>query len=223
MVSIRWCGHSCFEVKGEDVVIATDPFSETMVGLVTPDICADIILSSHNHGDHWDDNAAEKMCKEGTEIIKWESKTFENIKGVRIKGISTNHDDKGGKSRGKNTMYVFTVDDITFCHCGDLGHILTDEQIEEIGQVDVLLIPIGGIFTIDALIASKVVSQLNPKIVIPMHYYHKGMASMFQALGTVDIFLKNKKNVKKFESSEAEITKDNLPTTTEYWALKPIA
>ncbi|MFX0134362.1 MAG: MBL fold metallo-hydrolase [Candidatus Hodarchaeota archaeon] len=222
MVKIRWCGHNCFEITGKDVVIATDPFNGKMVGLVTPDICADIIMSSHNHGDHWHKKTAENMCNEGAEIIKWENKTFENIKGVKIKGVATAHDDNEGKSRGQNTVYVFTVDGLTLCHCGDLGHTLKDEQIKEIGKIDILLIPVGGIFTIDPKAATKVVEQLNPKLVIPMHYYHEGMASMFSALSTIDDFIKDKKNIKKIDVSEAEVTKETLPTELEYWVLKPI-
>ena len=221
MVNVRWCGHNCFEIKGESVVLATDPFNASMVGLKTPQITADIILSSHGHGDHWDKKTAKGWSKNDTEVIKWKIASFD-IKGVKIKGVDTAHDDRGGSARGSNTVYVFTIDGITFCHCGDLGHVLNNDQVNEIGKIDVLLIPVGGVFTIDPAKASKVVEQLNPKIVIPMHYYHDGLNTMFKALHTVDDFLKDKKNTKKLDSSETEINKENLPASTEFWALKPV-
>jgi len=222
LVKVRWCGHSCFEITGKSVVVATDPFTDAMVGLKTPKITADIILSSHGHGDHWDHRTAKSWSKDDTEILKWKNESFE-IKGVKIKGVGTAHDDKGGKERGLNTVYVFTVDGVTFCHCGDLGHVLTDEQVSEIGEIDVLLIPVGGFFTIDPTAATKVAEQLKPKIVIPMHYYHEGLADLFKALHTVDDFLKGKENVKKLTSSETEITTEILPETMEIWALKPVS
>jgi len=222
LVKIRWCGHNCFEIAGENVVIGTDPFTAAMVGLRTPDIKADIILSSHGHGDHWDQGTAKSWSKEGTKILKWRNESFD-IKGVKIKGVATAHDDQGGRARGMNTVYVFTVDNLTFCHCGDLGHILSDEQVKEIGNIDILLIPVGGVFTVDPTNASKIVEQLKPKIVIPMHYYHEGLAELFKALHTVDDFLRDKNNVKKLDSSEIEITKEDLPETMEFWALKPIS
>ncbi len=222
LVKVRWCGHDCFEIKGKEVVIGTDPFTDAMVGLETPKMKADIVLSSHQHGDHYDRRTIKEWSKEDTEVLKWKNESFE-IKGVKIKGIATAHDDKDGQMRGSNTVYVFTIDEITFCHCGDLGHMLSDEQVKEIGKIDVLFIPVGGFFTIDPATASKVVEQLKPKIVIPMHYKHKGLASTFDKLSTVDDFLKDKKNVKKIDSTETEITKEKLPEKTEIWAFKPVA
>lgn len=222
MVKVRWCGHNCFEITGKNVTIATDPFKGSMVGLETPKITADIILSSHDHGDHWDKKTAKSWSKEDTEILKWRNESF-NIKGVKIKGVATAHDDKEGGARGKNTVFVFTIDNITFCHCGDLGHLLSNEQINDIGKIDVLLIPIGGIFTIDPTNATKVVEQLKPKIVIPMHYYHEGLSTFFKALHTINDFLKDKQNIKKIDKSETEIIEEIFPKNTEIWVLKPVS
>ena len=221
MVKIRWCGHNCFEITGKDVVIGTDPFTDAMVGLETPKITADIILSSHGHGDHWDRRTAKEWSKVDTEILKWKNEEFD-IKGVKIKGIATAHDDQGGALRGPNTVFVFTIDEITFCHCGDLGHTLSDDQLKQIGKIDVLLIPVGGFFTIGPEEATKVVEQLKPKIVIPMHYYHEGLAELFKKLSKVDEFLKGKTNAKKLDSSETDINKEKFPEKTEIWALKPV-
>ncbi|MHA1143815.1 MAG: MBL fold metallo-hydrolase [Candidatus Helarchaeota archaeon] len=223
MVNIRWCGQSCFEIKGNDVTIATDIFPGSMIGIATPNISADIILSSHGHPDHWNKRLAQKISKDDTtSILKWKNGDHGTIKGVKIKGVATSHDDKGGLIRGANTVYVFVVDGITICHCGDLGHVLNEKQLAEIGEIDILLIPTGGVFTLGLKGVEKVIEQLNPKIAIPMHYYFKGLSVMFRVLHPVSRFLKKvNQKINELDSSEVDVSKNSLPSSTEVFVLKP--
>ncbi|MHA1377429.1 MAG: MBL fold metallo-hydrolase [Candidatus Helarchaeota archaeon] len=223
MVKIRWYGQGCFEIKGNDVTIATDIFPGSIIGIATPDISADIILSSHDHPDHWNRKLAKKFSNDDTTaILKWKNGDHGMIKGVKIKGVATNHDDQGGLVRGPNTVYVFEVDGIRICHCGDLGHVLNDKQVAEIGEIDILLIPTGEVFTIGLNGVEKVIKQLKPKIVVPMHYYFKGLSPIFKVLSPVSRFLKKEdKKIKELDTSEVDVSKDSLPSSTEVFVLKP--
>lgn len=222
MVKIRWCGHSCFEISGKDVTIGTDPFPRSVIGIATPNFSADILLSSHNHPDHWSRKVAKTCSKDDTTILKWKNGDHGTIKGVKIKGIATSHDDKGGVLRGPNTIYVLEVDGVTFCHLGDLGHVLDEKQVNEIGKIDVLLIPVGEGFTVGLKGVQEIVEQLNPKILIPCHYYFKGMNPMYRALKKINRFLKiGYENVRELDSSSFEVSKDNLPGSMEVLILKP--
>jgi L-ascorbate metabolism protein UlaG (beta-lactamase superfamily) len=161
---IVWHGHSMFKIMSKEATIVTDPYDSKMVGLTSPRPKADIVLVSHQHEDH-----------NNVSIVKGEYKLISGpgeyeVKGVHIRGIETYHDDKKGAERGLNTVYVFTTEEMNLAHLGDLGQPLDDEQIEEIGEVDVLMIPVGGVYTIDHRQAEEVVNQIEPRLVIPMHY-----------------------------------------------------
>ncbi len=161
---ITWFGHACFGLASDSgVTIITDPFDES-VGYELPDAQADIVTVSHQHFDH---NYVQGVP--GNPEVVSEAGNF-CIKGIPIKGINSYHDDQNGSKRGTNIIYVFDIDGIRVCHLGDLGHVLAKEQVEQIGEVDVLLIPVGGTYTIDANGAASVVSSLKPSIAIPMHY-----------------------------------------------------
>ena len=173
-MNISWYGHSWFKIQtkakrgGEDVVIITDPFDKS-IGLRRPQGQANIVTVSHNHNDHND-----------TELLKGDFFVADSpgefsIQGVTIEGISSFHDNKEGLDRGRNTIFVFETEDLRVCHLGDLGHELTEDQIDAIGDVDILMIPIGGTYTLDAKGAKKVVGQIEPKIIIPMHYKIDGL------------------------------------------------
>jgi L-ascorbate metabolism protein UlaG (beta-lactamase superfamily) len=137
--------------------------------------------------------------------------------GIEFRGVETAHDTVGGTERGKNVVFTFTVDDVKICHCGDLGHVLTEDQAAEIGAVDVLLPPVGGYFTIGPNEASKVADQLSAKIVIPMHYKTNKVDF---PITFVDDFLKGKQNVKRLNSSEVEIKAGQLPQEREIVVLE---
>jgi len=169
MAKISWSGQSCFQIsvsnsKDHLAQIVIDPFDEK-VGLKVPNLSADILLISHDHDDH-----NNKKAVKGEPFLIEGPGEYE-VKGVFIKGIPAFHDAEQGKERGKTIIYTIEAEDLRFCHLGDLGQTqLTDEQIEAIGHVDVLMIPVGGTYTLSSSEASKVVSQIEPKVVIPMHY-----------------------------------------------------
>ena len=169
MAKIYWAGQSCFQISvsnsrdhSADIVI--DPFDEA-TGLKLPNLSADILLVSHQHHDH---NNVKDI--KGEPFVIQGPGEYE-VKGVFVQGISSFHDDKEGAERGVNTIYVIEAEEIRFCHLGDLGQKqLTDEQLEKIDRVDVLMIPVGGGYTIDSSAAQKIISEIEPKIIIPMHY-----------------------------------------------------
>jgi len=213
-MKLKWLGHSCFLITSETgLKIITDPYS-TGGGMNYSPVneAADIVTVSHNHRDH--NNVAAVPGK--PEVITGSG--TKTAKGIQFKGIASHHDKSMGKERGANTIFCFTVDGIKLCHLGDLGHELSQEEIAQIGNVDVLFIPIGGSYTIDAKVASKVIDDLKPKVVAPMHY--KTPKCDFPITGVAD-FLADKKNVKNLNSSEIELKAGKLPEATEIVVLQP--
>lgn len=189
MAKIYWAGQSCFQIsvsnsKDHSADIVIDPYDEA-VGLKLPNLSADILLVTHPHHDHNNIKAVK-----GTPFIIDGPGEYE-VKGVFVQGIPSFHDDLGGKERGKNTIYLFEAEGTRFCHLGDLGQKqLTDEQLEKIDGVDVLMIPVGGEYTIDSTAAQKIIGQIEPKIVIPMHYRLKDSKGETAKLDEVSKFLK---------------------------------
>lgn len=182
-MTINWYGHSCFKItsQGGHLAIITDPF-EAEIGLRPPRGAADIITVSHAHHDH---NNIKSVS--GTPFIIDGPGEYE-IKGIRILGLSSFHDKKQGQERGTNTIYLIEVDKIRICHLGDFGQErLANGQLETIGQVDILMIPVGGNYTIDAKEAVKVAEQIEPHLIIPMHYK---LAGLKIDLAGLDKFLK---------------------------------
>ncbi|MGA2417905.1 MAG: MBL fold metallo-hydrolase [Candidatus Staskawiczbacteria bacterium] len=186
MAKIYYAGQSCFQISvsnsrdhSADIVI--DPYDEK-IGLKLPNLSADIVLVTHDHYDH---NNVKGV--KGTPFLVSGPGEYE-VKGVFIQGIPSFHDDKEGKERGQNTIYVIEAEEMRFCHLGDLGQKqLTDEQLEKIDGVDVLMIPVGGTYTIDSSEAQKIISQIEPKIIIPMHF---GLPKSKIKLDEVSKFLK---------------------------------
>ena len=162
-MTITWYGQSCFRLEAKEGSVLIDPFDKE-IGLKPPRIKDDIVLVSHQHYDH---NAIDEANPEAF-IIKNPGE-YENH-GIAIRGIQSFHDNKEGTERGLNTIYVLKAEELNICHLGDLGHILTDHQVEDIGDVYILMIPVGGTYTIYAKTAVEVINQIEPKIVIPMHY-----------------------------------------------------
>jgi len=182
-MTISWYGHSCFKItnQGGHLTIITDPFDKG-IGLIPPRGNADIVTVSHDHYDH---NNVKAIS--GNPFIINNPGEYE-IKGIRIVGCSSFHDKKQGQERGLNTIYLIEIDKIRICHLGDFGQErLADEQLETIGQVDILIIPIGGTFTLNAQEAIKVTEQLEPHLIVPMHYK---LAGLKIDLATLEEFLK---------------------------------
>ncbi|MEM3586933.1 MAG: MBL fold metallo-hydrolase [Candidatus Jordarchaeaceae archaeon] len=213
MVKVKWWGHATFEIKGKNITVITDPHGGS-VGLPEPKTLGDVVLVSHDHFDH--NSKVDQVSKSGAERFLWAEGT-KTVKGVTVKGIPTFHDESRGKQRGKNIVYTFNVDGVNFCHLGDLGHVPSDSQVKEIGQVDVLFIPVGGVFTVDAKGATEVANLIKPKIIIPMHYKVPGLQL---GISEVKEFTRGKPRVKEIKASEVEISKDSLPKETEIWVLK---
>jgi L-ascorbate metabolism protein UlaG (beta-lactamase superfamily) len=212
-MNIKWYGQAAFLItSGSGLRIITDPFAPnenlTYGEIAEP---ADIITVSHDHFDH--NNVAGVK---GKPVVM---KASGEAKEIKFRGIAAFHDEAAGKQRGSNMIFCFSVDGISLCHLGDLGHPLSEKQVAEIGKVDILMIPVGGNYTIDAKVAGEVSSRLSPKIIIPMHFKNDRIPKF--PVSTVDDFLKGKRNVTKLEVSEVEFKSGILPASAQIVVLKP--
>lgn len=205
-MQIIYYGHSCFKIQAKtnnsEVSIIIDPFSKE-IGFKMPKTSADIVTVSHDHYDH---NNIKDVGGEPF-IIKG-SGEYE-IKGIFIYGIHSFHDKQNGKERGANTIYAIKLleEDITIVHLGDLGHVLDNDELEHLEKVDILLIPIGGKYTIDIKDAIEVINQIEPRIIIPMHYKTAGLK--IDGLAGVDVF-SNEIGKKVETSNKLKISKKDL-------------
>jgi L-ascorbate metabolism protein UlaG (beta-lactamase superfamily) len=182
-----------------------DPFKG--VGLPEPKAKADIVLCTHGHQDH---NNTKPVSHEKSVVMEAFTGTKE-IDDIPIRGIATFHDDSQGSKRGRNSVYVVDFEDMTFCHLGDLGHVLSSSQVNEIGSVDVLFIPVGGFFTIGPEQAREVMESLKPRIAVPMHYRAPGMSIMFRPLKKAEDFVKPDDDVRRLDGSTFAVSKADLP------------
>lgn len=213
-MKVKWLGHASFLISSETgVKIITDPYPQgSGLSYVPINEAADVITMSHDHFDHNNVSSVQ-----GKPQVITDSGDY-NIKGIQFNGIATHHDESQGKERGASTVFCFLVDGVKLCHLGDLGHRLSQEQIDKIGSIDILFVPIGGVFTIDAKMAGTVVDDLKPKVAIPMHYK---TSKCDWPLNTADDFVLDKKNFKKLNSSELEFKAGELPKATEIIVLQP--
>lgn len=199
---ITWYGQSCFKIQSGETVIFTDPFSKE-IGLTPPRGQANIVTVSHSHSDHnnYDSLSGEPLIIQGPGEYEF--------KGVNIKGILSFHDNQEGKERGINTMYVIDMENIKICHLGDLGQKkLNEEQLERLNGVDILMIPVGGNSTVDGEEAAEIINQIEPRIVIPMHYKLPGLVFKYDA---VELFLKEMGVSKKETLDKLTLKKKDLP------------
>ena len=204
-MDINWLGHSCFRIRGNNSTVVTDPYSPEL-GYSLGEPTANIVTVSHQHPGHYFSQGV------GGEPRLVAGPGEYEIGGILIIGISSFHDEEKGQERGRNTVYIMEVDEVSICHLGDLGHVLTAGQVEEIDNVDVLLLPVGGVSTINAPMAAEVVRQLEPKIVIPMHYKTPAIS---REMEPVERFLKEM-GVNEAESQpKLSITRSNLPASTQ--------
>jgi len=199
-MDITSLGHSSFRIKGKTTTIVTDPFDSSFIGLKFPKhVAADIVTVSHGHKDH---NAVSEL--EGNPFVVDGPGEYE-IKGVGIVGISSHHDTE---KKERNTIYRLEMEDLNIVHLGDLGRMLTSEEIDTLDGVDILMIPVGGTFTIDAGQAAKIVSEIDPSIIIPMHYQKPGLKF---DLAPVSAFLKEMGQETVTAQSKFSVTKAKLP------------
>ena len=168
-----------------------------------PEIEADIVSTSHDHSDHNNVGAVKG------DFVHIKDPGVFSQEDIGVKGVQTFHDNVSGRKRGKNTVYNFRIDGLNICHCGDLGHLLSLEQINEIGKVDILLLPVGGGPTIGALDAVQVMKQLNPSVAIPMHYRTKAMGILGFIFGKVDTFVAAS-GIQAEKCKELDINKANI-------------
>jgi len=205
-MDITYFGHSSFRIKGKHTAIVTDPFDSKFVGLKFPKVEADIVLVSHNHQDH---NA--KTAVGGSPFIIEGPGEYE-VKGVTVEGYSTYHDNEKGAKRGKNTIYRCIVDGVSILHVGDLGEQLSSDFLEKVGDVAILMVPVGGFYTISAKEAKELVGEIEPHIVIPMHYGRTELEpNTFSQLEPLSSFLKEMGKEAVTPVPKLSITKDKLP------------
>lgn len=205
-MDITWLGHSCFRIKGKGATLLTDPYNESIgYSLGNPE--ANIVTSSHPHPGHGFTSGVGGEPK----IVRGPGEY--EISGVSITGIATFHDAEKGQERGRNTVYLIEMEDMKLCHLGDLGHPLSTEQVAEIGSVELLMVPVGGFSTIDAVTAAETVRLLQPGIVIPMHFQTE--AVRFQ-LAPAERFLREMGIKAGFEAEpRLSITKAGLSEETQ--------
>jgi L-ascorbate metabolism protein UlaG (beta-lactamase superfamily) len=195
-MDITYLGHSSFKIKTRTATVITDPFDPQMVGLKYSGVEGEIVTVSHAHHDH---NATDKVS--GIKKIVEGPGEYE-IMGVSIIGYPSFHDAKEGAERGKNTIYVIEADGLRLAHLGDLGHVLSDDLVNQMGAIDILMVPVGGKFTIGPKEAAEVVSKIDPYFILPMHYKISG-TPQFADIEPVETFLK-----------ETGMTVENLPKFT---------
>jgi len=175
-MDINYFGHSSFKLSGSRVSVVTDPYDDN-VGLRYPKVSGTIVAVSHNHGDH---NQVSRVS-DYKKIISGPGEY--EVEGISIIGFPSYHDNQKGELRGPNTMYVFEIDGVRLAHLGDLGHSLTDKEIEKLGNLHVLMIPVGGHYTIGPQVAAEITRMIEPQIIVPMHYQMEGLnQSVFKDL-----------------------------------------
>jgi L-ascorbate metabolism protein UlaG (beta-lactamase superfamily) len=201
---LTWYGQACFLLEtAAGTRIVMDPFPKGLGYELPQGLKADIVTISHEHSDH--NNVAfvagkPRVIRGLTADKKGWARIDEKLKDVSIRSVGVYHDAERGAARGLDTVFIFEVGGVRIAHLGDLGHVLNDEQLAAIGAVDVLLVPVGGTFTIDGLKATRVIEQLRPRImVIPMHY--KTEASTIKELEPLTLFLDGKANVRRETSN----------------------
>ena len=203
---IQYLGHSCFKLsgkdsKGENVTVIIDPFGKDY-GLKVPSAEADIVTVSHQHQDH--NNLA---AVRGNPYAVDTAGEYE-VKDVFIQGIDSFHDDKEGQERGGNIIYRLSMEDVVITHLGDLGHILDHKQVEKLEGTDILMIPVGGKYTLDAKAAVEVINQIEPRMVIPMHYKQPGLTL---DINGVEIFIKEIGMKPQYIEDKLKVNKKDLP------------
>lgn len=218
-MELTYYGHASFLLRADDgTTILIDPY-DVSCGYPVPDVAPTAVTISHEHFDHnylqgvkGQPKVVRGLAREGKE---W-AKVDETVGQVRITTVPTFHDASGGTERGRNAIFIFEVEGLRVVHAGDLGHPLDVEQVRAVGRPDVLLIPVGGHYTVGPAEAAAVVAALNPRLIIPMHY--KTEATGGWPIGPVDDFLKGRTAVVR-QGQTVSITRDTLPPEGTVWVL----
>lgn len=218
-MELTYYGHAMFLLKAADgTTILIDPFDEK-VGYPMPEVAPTAVTASHEHSDH---NHVQ-MAKGNPKVIRglaeggkaW-AKVEERVGPVRITTVPTFHDASGGSERGRNAVFIFEVDGLRVAHAGDLGHALDADQTRAIGRPDVLMIPVGGYYTIGPKEADAVIAALNPRVVIPMHY--KTEVNSGWPIGALDDFAGGKAKLSR-QGHTVSLSPETLPPEVVVWVL----
>ncbi len=197
-IRITWLGHSCYQVEADGYSVVLDPYEDGYVpGCLPVDVEADLVLCSHGHGDHG-----------ASQVVKLREG---GVCPFAVEVLDTYHDDQKGALRGRNKIHI--LDDGTFrlAHLGDLGCELTEEEIQKLSSLDLLMIPVGGFYTIDALQAKRLVDRIGPRVVIPMHYRGEGFG--FDVLATVDAYTDQCDLVVEYPDNVLKLSRDTQEHT----------
>lgn len=217
-MDIQYVGHSSFRLRGKEGIVITDPF-ESSVGFSLPQLRADIVTISHDHADHNNASGIKPTTGRENPYVINQAGEYE-VSGISVYGYHTWHDESQGEERGDNIMYSIFLEDVHILHLGDLGHKLDEGALDKIPDVDVLLCPVGGVYTITAEQAVEIIGKLDPTYVIPMHYKTElHNQEMFGEMGTVEDFIKavgkTPKEMDKLTITSAKSTGTGDDTETE--------
>ncbi len=209
-MEIKYLGHSCFRIKGKNTTVITDPYAPDL-GYTLGKQSANIVSVSHQHAGH---NYTEGVTGEPRIVSR--PGEYEIGDAILI-GLPTYHDSEKGIIRGKNVVFVIAMDDLVICHLGDLGEALKESQVEELGNVDILLIPVGDMSALNASNAARLVRQIEPAIVIPMHYK---LPQSNRELEPVERFLAEMGTSAVLPQPKLNVTKSSLPLPTQVVVLE---
>ncbi len=207
---IVYHGHACFEFVDSRISVVIDPHDGKSIGIKAPNASADIVLMTHNHYDH----CASRVIRGNHTDVMSQNDDFE-VNGFHVTGLSTYHDHNNGEDRGMNTMYIFEMDGLRLCHCGDLGCVPSDDIIEMIRGIDIIFVPVGEVFTMTIQEARSFIERVNPTVVIPMHYRVGGLSI---PLSPLDDFLDMiPDEAVEYVGNEIDVIKDDLSEIKECW------
>jgi L-ascorbate metabolism protein UlaG (beta-lactamase superfamily) len=213
MIDIWFHGQACVRVKGKTATIVFDPYDPEYTGLSALKLTADIVCVTHQHKDHNNAAAVSGTSEEGKPPFVISGPGEYEISGVNVVGITSFHDDKEGAERGKNTIYHVTIDDVNIVHLGDLGQKkLTQDQVEELSVCDVLFIPVGSVYTISGKDATDIIAQIEPKIIIPIHYKLPGLKFELEGIETF-LSAMGKENLEPVQ--KLSVSRERLPEEPE--------
>ncbi|MCE4602823.1 MAG: MBL fold metallo-hydrolase [Desulfurococcales archaeon] len=213
VVELEWCGHSYFLLRASSRLLAIDPHDGGSINLPTCRVTADYVLLTHNHFDH---NAFEVASGPGSRVVKWRVGRF-SLPPFTVEGRRFYHDKARGRLRGEVVGYKIIVEGLSLAHLGDLGHLLEGEDLEWVRGVDILMIPVGGTYTIDAQEAWRIVEEARPRLVVPMHYWIPGSTL---PLDPLDRFL-NIVKAPRIRPESSRVQLSSLPSRTSVLILEP--
>lgn len=207
---VRWHGHACFEFADSRTTVVVDPHDGRSIGIKPPAVSADVVLMTHDHYDH---NAARVVQGKHSDFLG-QAGVFDAC-GLEVEGLPTWHDSVQGAERGPDTMYLFTMDGVSVCHCGDLGCVPSDDILDRIRGVNMLFVPVGETFTIMLPELRRFLEEVNPDVIVPMHYRVGGLTVPIQP---IDGFLEMiPESAVDYIGNEIEVSRDDFDGMKQCW------